>query len=101
MPGDDWEDDYVPDDLVAGSGDEIDGPFIPLEDEEEKVFASDDDVNSHGDAAPTKQVQVQEQESAAKKAKKRKQQRTKNNERKAKASSLSLPYHFLSYHNFD
>ena len=81
MPGDDFEDDYTPDGLVAGSGDEIDGPFIPLEGEEE-VLAAGEDVNNGGASI----VQAQE---SAKKAKKRKE-RSKNNERKAKASPFLL-----------
>src|SRR5260370_18174412 len=93
MPGDDWEDDYTPDNLIAGSGDEIDGPFIPLEDEEKNSPASDD-VNSDIDVAPTKPEGTQD---SAKKAKRRKQ-RSKNNERKAKASCLS---HIITFSKSD
>jgi len=82
MAGDDLDDDYAPDELVAVSEDEGPVELVPL-DGEEDVFVTADDTTDR----PNPVLPVSSDE--AKKAKKRKR-KAKDNERKAKKQRLAL-----------
>jgi hypothetical protein len=84
MAGDDIEDDYTPDELVAVDDDESFDEFFPLDGEEDQ-FVNEDPVSPQG---PRKRVappagEVGEEEA---KREKRKRKRQKENEKKAKVS---------------
>ncbi|KAF9036739.1 U3-containing 90S pre-ribosomal complex subunit-domain containing protein [Panaeolus papilionaceus] len=85
--GDDLDDDFVPDDIVALSGDEEVDPLI-LDDEDVFVNPEDDDPQSIDSEDDTEQQPSQPQNTAGTDAKKRKR-REKQKERKAKKRKLT------------
>lgn len=96
--GDDLEDDYAPDDLVALSDDdEIDNSmeFAPLEGEEDQ-FVADDDADPPVRGIPKNPVQLLPTQSDDAKQEKKRKKRAKDNERKAKVRVflLELPHCF-------
>lgn len=84
MAGDDLDDDYAPDELVAVSDDEGPVELVPLDGEEDVFVAADDTTDRPNPVLPVSNDE-------AKKAKKRKR-KAKDNERKAKACSASPSY---------
>lgn len=90
MAGDDLDDDYSPDALVALSDDEGAVDRQPLEGEEDAFIAGEED--DHG--TPSSAILLSTNDADALKDKKRKR-KAKDNERKAKVESSKL-IHVLS-----
>lgn len=91
--GDDLDDDYAPDELVALSDDDyFDGAteFAPLEDEEDQFVADDsDDDTAYTRPSSTLPIlkpgiQLPSTEASESKSQKKRKKRAKDNERKAK-----------------
>lgn len=89
MAGDDLDDDYAPDALVALSDDEAIADRLPLD--EEDAFIADDEID-HGTNDVTSAVLVSTADALKEKKRKRK---AKDNERKAKVPMTPSSTHPL------